>query len=159
MVNDTKIFESPTYGDTVWRYIGTMSAKTFDAFNKEEFDAWEAAHPKANFGSFSNERTDDYGIFKVWLPLKRDNLDWEYTGRTVIYQKLKKGQLPWAIADKEVIKWFKKAEQFMIEVNDELIDAIYDDVEKETQIKEATKTQQVQKPITTKQYPAKKGSK
>lgn len=158
MVNDTKVIESPTYGNMIWRYVGTMSAFLFDAGNKEEFDAWEEAHPKQNFTSFQIVRTETNGIFQLWLPLKRDNKDWEYKGRTVIYQSLKKGEAPGAVTDKEVVKWFKKAEQFMTEVNDEIIDAIYDAVEKEVHIKEASKSQQVSKPITTKQYPAKKGS-
>jgi len=155
--NDTKIMESPSYGSAVWRYLGTMSVMTFDAKEDGEAQAWSEAHPKHNFSSLQVVRTDQDGIFQVWVPLKRDNTEWEYTGRTVIYQKIKKGDYPGAATDKEVIRWFKKAERFMTDVNDEIIDAIYDTVEKETQTKEATKISS--KPIiTTKQYPAKKGT-
>lgn len=155
-MSDTKIMESPSYGEAVWRKLGVMSVTTFDAGNKEEFDAWEEAHPKHNFDSMQIVRTEKNGIFEVWVPLKRDNKEWEYKGRTVLYQSIKKGDYPGSVSDAQLIKWFKKAEPFMIEVNDDIIDAAYDEVEKQQHIKEASKSS---KPITTKQYPAKKGTK
>lgn len=155
-MSDTKIIDSPTYGEAVWRKLGVMSAFTFDAEIQEDFDAWTAAHPKYNFDSLQVVSTEKNGIFEVWVPLKRDNKEWEYKGRTVLYQSIKKGDYPGSVSDAQLIKWFKKAERFMIEVNDDIIDTAYDEVEKQQHIKEATKTS---KPITTKQYPAKKGTK
>jgi hypothetical protein len=128
MQDDIKVITSPTYGDVIWRKIGIISISTFNADNKEEFELFEKIHPSKHFSSLSIAKME-LDIFGLWLPLEYDNSSWVYSGRTDQYRNLKKGELPIAVASSQVVKWFAKAEQFMSEVNDELIDLLYDDVE------------------------------
>lgn len=127
---------SPTYGKYFLRKIATMSVFTFDAENPDDFKLFDAYHPTKHFSTLSIVKTDKEGVFEIWIPLKRDNLEWDFKGKQDTFQRMKitikKGELPIAISAKTVIKWFKSAERFLIDCDNDIIDELYDEVEKDT---------------------------
>jgi hypothetical protein len=113
---NTKILPDMTFGgDVIWRKIVTLSAFTFDCEKDTElYDRWNKAYPNSFFHTFSIERTEQQGIFTVWLPLLKDNENWKPKYDRYRRTKVPK-VLPIAYDDNAINHWLNLAEPFIIE--------------------------------------------
>lgn len=134
--NDLKIIDSFSYGKVKYRRICTMSIYTFDAESQpDKAEAFLKAHPKNVFSALSVERTDDPGIFHVWLPLARDNKDWIVDGTRLasenhsLNRKLPTS-LPCGIKSKSVLLWLENVLEFITYTNP-IIDELKEEVKQD----------------------------